>query len=53
MDILKYGADCTVVGPKALRDRAAAEIDRVRAHYRTSLVARAPKDRGDAPRHRM
>ena len=34
MDILKYGADCVVVGPKALRDRVAAEIERARAHYR-------------------
>jgi predicted DNA-binding transcriptional regulator YafY len=34
MDILKYGADCVVVGPKALRDRVAAEIERAGARYR-------------------
>jgi predicted DNA-binding transcriptional regulator YafY len=34
MDILKYGADCVVVGPQALRDRVAAEIERARALYR-------------------
>ena len=34
MDIMKYGADCTVVGPKALRDRVVAEIERMRAVYR-------------------
>jgi predicted DNA-binding transcriptional regulator YafY len=27
MDILKYGADCEVVGPGALRERVAKEID--------------------------
>ena len=37
MDILKYGADCTVVGPKALRDRVAAELDRNRAQYRIAV----------------
>jgi predicted DNA-binding transcriptional regulator YafY len=34
MDILKYGADCVVVGPPALRERVAAEIERARALYR-------------------
>jgi len=34
MDILKYGADCVVVRPKALRDRVAAEIERARVRYR-------------------
>ena len=33
MDILKYGGDCQVVAPKALRARVAAELDRARAHY--------------------
>jgi predicted DNA-binding transcriptional regulator YafY len=33
MDILKYGGDCTVVGPKALRDRVAAELERARQLY--------------------
>ena len=31
MDILKFGADCTVVGPKALKDRVADEIRRMAA----------------------
>jgi predicted DNA-binding transcriptional regulator YafY len=34
MDVLKYGADCTVVEPKTLRDRVAAELERARARYR-------------------
>ncbi len=34
MDILKYGADCTVVGPQALRERVLAELGRARARYR-------------------
>ncbi len=33
MDILKYGGDCQVVSPKALKDRVAAELDRARSHY--------------------
>ena len=33
MDILKYGADCEVVEPKALRDRVIAELRRVLALY--------------------
>ena len=37
MDIMKYGGDCTVVGPKALRERVAAEFDRGRAQYRTPV----------------
>lgn len=35
MDIMKYGGDCTVVGPKALRDRIAEEFTRARALYRS------------------
>lgn len=31
MDILKFGADCRVVGPKELKDRAATEIRRMAA----------------------
>ncbi|MFO1399286.1 MAG: YafY family protein [Burkholderiales bacterium] len=34
MDIMKYGGDCTVLGPKALRDRVAAEFERARQLYR-------------------
>ena len=34
MDILKYGGDCTVVGPKVLRDRVVAEVERAREVYR-------------------
>jgi predicted DNA-binding transcriptional regulator YafY len=33
MDILKYGADCTVLEPKSLRGRVVAELDRARAGY--------------------
>lgn len=33
MDILKYGADCEVVEPKALRDRVIAELRRGLALY--------------------
>jgi predicted DNA-binding transcriptional regulator YafY len=34
MDVLKHGADCVVVGPKALRDRVVAELGRSRERYR-------------------
>jgi predicted DNA-binding transcriptional regulator YafY len=34
MDVLKYGADCVVVGPKALRERVVAELERARERYR-------------------
>src|SRR5262249_10887299 len=34
MDILKYGADCVVVGPPALRQRVRDEIRRTGALYR-------------------
>ena len=34
MDVLKYGAHCKVVGPKALRDKVAAELVRAGAQYR-------------------
>ena len=37
MDILKYGGDCTVIEPKVLRERVAAEFDRGRAQYRTPV----------------
>ncbi|MDE3009323.1 MAG: YafY family transcriptional regulator [Pseudomonadota bacterium] len=33
MDILKYGGDCEVVSPKALRERVSSELDRARARY--------------------
>jgi len=33
MDVLKYGADCKVAGPKALRDKVAAELGRAGAQY--------------------
>jgi predicted DNA-binding transcriptional regulator YafY len=33
MDILKYGGECVAIGPKALRERVAAELDRARAKY--------------------
>jgi len=33
MDILKYGADCEVIAPKALRERVTAELDRARGLY--------------------
>ena len=33
MDILKYGADCEVVSPKALRDKVAAELARAGMKY--------------------
>lgn len=34
MDIMKYGGDCEVVGPKALRERVTAELERARGLYR-------------------
>ena len=34
MDIMKYGADCEVIAPKALRERVMAEAARMRAVYR-------------------
>lgn len=34
MDVLKYGADCEVADPKALRDKVAAELTRAGAQYR-------------------
>lgn len=34
MDILKYGADCTVLEPPALVERVAAEFERGRSQYR-------------------
>lgn len=33
MDILKHGADCEVLAPKALRDRVRAEVARMAATY--------------------
>jgi len=33
MDVLKYGADCEVIGPKALRDKVSAEIARAATRY--------------------
>lgn len=33
MDILKYGADCTVLGPAKLRERVRAELERARSNY--------------------
>jgi len=41
MDILKYGADCEVIGPKALRDKAAAELARAAARYCRAPVSQA------------
>jgi predicted DNA-binding transcriptional regulator YafY len=35
MDIMKYGSDCTVVEPDALRQRVADEISASLKHYRT------------------
>ncbi len=35
MDIMKYGSDCTVVEPDALRQRVADEISGSLKHYRT------------------
>ncbi len=34
MDILKYGADCEVVGPKQLRNSISAELDEMKKAYR-------------------
>ena len=34
MDVLKYGGDCTVVGPQALRARVEGELERARGNYR-------------------
>jgi predicted DNA-binding transcriptional regulator YafY len=34
MDILKYGGDCTVVSPKALREKVTTEMDRARRNYK-------------------
>ncbi len=34
MDIMKYGADCSVLAPPALVERVAAELERARAQYR-------------------
>lgn len=33
MDILKYGGDCEVIAPKALRERVIAELERARRSY--------------------
>ncbi len=33
MDILKYGADCAVLGPASLKDRVVAELERTRSNY--------------------
>jgi predicted DNA-binding transcriptional regulator YafY len=33
MDILKYGADCEVLGPAALRRAVQAELARAQARY--------------------
>jgi predicted DNA-binding transcriptional regulator YafY len=33
MDIMKYGGDCQVVSPKALRERVGAEFKRALGHY--------------------
>jgi predicted DNA-binding transcriptional regulator YafY len=38
MDILKYGADCEVVGPAALRKSVVAEISRMQQRYPGSLT---------------
>ena len=35
MDIMKYGGDCTVIGPKALRQRVADEVERTRVLYQS------------------
>jgi predicted DNA-binding transcriptional regulator YafY len=34
MDILKYGADCEVLGPPGLRNRVMEALDAARARYR-------------------
>lgn len=34
MDIMKYGGDCQVIGPEALRERVAAEFESALARYR-------------------
>jgi len=34
MDVLKYGGDCTVVGPQALRARVEGELERASGNYR-------------------
>jgi predicted DNA-binding transcriptional regulator YafY len=36
MDILKYGADCEVVGPAELREQVAAQVEMVVQKYRVS-----------------
>ena len=33
MDILKYGADVEVLGPKALREKVRAQLEAARRHY--------------------
>ena len=33
MDILKYGGDCRVIAPRALRHRVVAELQRARSNY--------------------
>jgi len=45
MDILKYGADCEVVSPKALRDKVAAELARAGMKYQhqgAGVLERSP-----------
>ena len=34
MDIMKYGSDCEVIEPEALKDRVAAEFESGLARYR-------------------
>lgn len=39
MDILKYGADCEVLAPPALRERVRAEVTKMAARFADPLVA--------------
>ena len=38
MDILKYGADCEVVGPEELRERVAKEVERMAAGLKRKQI---------------
>jgi predicted DNA-binding transcriptional regulator YafY len=49
MEILKFGADCEVLAPAALRQEIAAETARLTALYAHDATSQSPADAGSQP----
>jgi hypothetical protein len=49
MEILKFGADCEVLAPPALRDEIASEAARLTALYAHAATSQSPADAGSQP----